>query len=375
MNRQPSLLPPNASALQRHLALLESTRLATLPDAIDQLKTFKYAYADRSELLKWLIWEFGLEELLAYIPDLNRLLADGLRWQRLRGTPAGLQLALKWLGRDLQTSMTGMDQPSDSLNNTFNTWLEESPPGVHFADYQLSVSDIPSLAQLEKIASVATITAPVRSRLTRVFHRDSHVDRRPLALSASPLGSLLSQYSGKRIQGLVIAFGRKHRYHVNSGWNVKMTAKIQPNETRMQIALDWQIQQQRILSRSRSIDGHTTLPNWHGGWDQHDWHSARRYQIKGTLRHYSTARAIDPDRLYHYGVTLNWNCGQSVYKRSLHHSEKMVVDPIVQQQRAGSRTHYIGGSMTLSHWQGDWDQHYWNETRGYWLDVTSQHAT
>ena len=79
------LLPPNATALERSLSL--STDLLTrLGGETEPLKGFKTDPSD--SLLPWLIWEYGLGELLPYLPDPRRAIAEGIRWQRLRGTPA-----------------------------------------------------------------------------------------------------------------------------------------------------------------------------------------------------------------------------------------------------------------------------------------------
>ena len=66
------LLPPNATALERSLSL--STDLLTrLGGETESLKGFKTDPAD--SLLPWLIWEYGLGELLPYLPDPRRAMA------------------------------------------------------------------------------------------------------------------------------------------------------------------------------------------------------------------------------------------------------------------------------------------------------------
>jgi len=76
---EPHLLPPNASRLERALSLTTDP-LTHLGPASDALIDFKTNPAD--SLLPWLIWEYGLGELLPYLPEPRRAIAEGIRWQR-----------------------------------------------------------------------------------------------------------------------------------------------------------------------------------------------------------------------------------------------------------------------------------------------------
>lgn len=113
------LLPPNATALERSLSL--STDLLTrLGGETEPLKGFKTDPSD--SLLPWLIWEYGLGELLPYLPDPRRAIAEGIRWQRLRGTPAALTTALSWIGA--------------------TATVEQETPGIHFAEFQFDPGQV-----------------------------------------------------------------------------------------------------------------------------------------------------------------------------------------------------------------------------------------
>lgn len=166
------LLPPNATALERSLSL--STDLLTrLGGETESLKGFKSAPTD--SLLPWLIWEYGLGELLPYLPDPRRAIAEGLRWQRLRGTPAALTTALSWIGA--------------------TATVEQETPGLHFAEFQFDpgrvLDDDGTIANL---IAIARLSAPARSRLSRIHHG---WDLRRLVLDESRLGeALLSDHSG-----------------------------------------------------------------------------------------------------------------------------------------------------------------------------------
>ena len=166
------LLPPNATALERSLSL--STDLLTrLGGETEPLKGFKTDPSD--SLLPWLIWEYGLGELLPYLPDPRRAIYEGIRWQRLRGTPAALTTALSWIGA--------------------TATVEQETPGIHFAEFQFDpgqvLDDDGSIANL---IAIARLSAPARSRLSRIYHG---WDLRRLVLDESRLGeALLSDHSG-----------------------------------------------------------------------------------------------------------------------------------------------------------------------------------
>ncbi|MDU7589781.1 MAG: phage tail protein, partial [Acidovorax sp.] len=146
------------------------SRLALPTDAIRQFKT------DPSDpLLPWLIWEYGLGELLPYLPEPRQAIAEGILWQRLRGTPAALSTALAWIGMRAE--------------------VEQEPPGVHFAEFQLDPGEVLDNDQaIANLIAIARLSAPARSRLSRIYHG---WDLRRLVLDESRLGeALLSDHSG-----------------------------------------------------------------------------------------------------------------------------------------------------------------------------------
>lgn len=166
------LLPPNATALERSLSL--STDLLTrLGGETESLKGFKTDPAD--SLLPWLIWEYGLGELLPYLPDPRQAMAEGIRWQRLRGTPAALTTALSWIGA--------------------TATVEQETPGIHFAEFQFDPGQVlDDDGAIANLIAIARLSAPARSRLSRIYHG---WDLRRLVLDESRLGeALLSDHSG-----------------------------------------------------------------------------------------------------------------------------------------------------------------------------------
>ena len=185
------LLPANATPLEQALSLSTDslTRLALPAEAIRQFKT------DPSDpLLPWLIWEYGLGELLPYLPQPRQAIAEGILWQRLRGTPAALSTALSWIG--------------------MRATVEQEPPGVHFAEFQLDPGQVlDSDTAIANLIAIARLSAPARSRLSRLYH--GH-DLRRVVLDESRLGdALLSDHSGVfwRDGQTKLSFGRGFAQH------------------------------------------------------------------------------------------------------------------------------------------------------------------
>lgn len=185
-----SLLPPSGSPQEQALA-----------DAIDYginprvIRGFKFAPTD--SVLPWLIWEYGLGEILAWVPDPRQAIQDGVRFQRIRGTPASLRMALKWM-------------------NIENIYIEEEPPGKHFAEFQVGIHDVPNDFFVDNVVALAKLSAPARSRLMRMYN--DRYDIRRFMLDQSDWGSLLSDYSGVRLtpDGPVLSFGRFNPFEATS---------------------------------------------------------------------------------------------------------------------------------------------------------------
>lgn len=182
------LLPANATALEQSLSLA-SDPAARLGSSADAIRSFKTDPAD--SLLPWLVWEYGLGELLPYLPEPRQAIVDGVRWQRIRGTPAALTTALSWIGLDAH--------------------IEQEIPGVHFAEFQIDPGKVlDSDETIANLVAIARLSAPARSRLARIYHG---YDLRRFVLNDSPLGeALLSDYSGVFWRDGVtkLSFGRRH---------------------------------------------------------------------------------------------------------------------------------------------------------------------
>lgn len=124
----------------------------------------------------FLVWEYGLEELLPYLPDPRVVLTTGLQWQRIKGTPGSLVMALAWL--DIEAAIE-----------------QETATGRHWFEYQIDPGRVPAAAELVNLVGLARLSAPVGTRLSRVFHG---YDRRRAIYDETGWsdGSLWSDHSG-----------------------------------------------------------------------------------------------------------------------------------------------------------------------------------
>lgn len=172
------LLPPNTTQLERDLSRATSS-LERAGQSVPVIRTAK-RIAIPDSVVPWLIYEYGLGEILPYLGnDQRRALAEGVLWQRIRGTPESVRIALSWIG------VEGL--------------IEESEGGsARWAEYQLGLSEATSGEEIiDRIVGVSQISSPVRSRLQRIY---AVYDYRRFVLDFSQLsdGSPLSDHTGVR---------------------------------------------------------------------------------------------------------------------------------------------------------------------------------
>lgn len=206
------LLPPNATPLERDFSRAISS-LERIGRPVPIIRTAKRRNIPDS-VVPWLIYEYGLGEVLEYLPDARQALVDGIAWQRLRGTPAAIGIGLSWLG------LTGA--------------IDESEGGSYrWAEYQLGLpAPVQGLEIIHRIVGVTTISQPLRSRLQRIF---SIYDHRRFVLDDSLLseGSPLSDHTGTRPlgpDGPQISFGDYHTVLIDAQGQVGMVAtEVRPS--------------------------------------------------------------------------------------------------------------------------------------------------
>lgn len=174
------LLPPNATTLERDFSRSTSS-LQRVGSPVPIIRTAKRVNIPDS-VLPWLIYEYGLGEILQYLGDnQRRAIAEGVLWQRIRGTPEAVRIALGWIG------VEGL--------------IDESEGGsARWAEYQLGLSAGTTGEQIiDDIVGVTRISSPVRSRLQRIY---AVYDFRRFVLDDTLLsdGGMLSDHSGVRPQ-------------------------------------------------------------------------------------------------------------------------------------------------------------------------------
>ncbi|MDD9335066.1 MAG: phage tail protein, partial [Rickettsiaceae bacterium] len=173
------LLPPNATKQEK--ALVDAVDYKVDPGCI---RGFKFSPGEK--VLPWIIEEYGLGEILHWVTDKRKAIKEGIKFQRLRGTPESLKIALKWA-------------------NIEDITIIEEPPGKHFFELQVGIRDVPFV---DAVVELAKLSLPARSRLMRLFNDHYNIGR--FILDESFFGSLLSDYSGVKIEkdGPVLSFGR-----------------------------------------------------------------------------------------------------------------------------------------------------------------------
>ncbi|GFQ94782.1 uncharacterized protein TNCT_502861 [Trichonephila clavata] len=182
------LLSPNATKQEK--ALVDAIDYKVDPGCI---RGFKFSPGEK--ILPWLVEEYGLGEILRWAKDKRKAVEEGIKFQRLRGTPASLKIALKWA-------------------NIEDITIIEEPPGKHFFELQVGIRDVPNDFFVDAVVELAKLSLPARSRLMRIFNDHYNISR--FILDESFFGSLLSDYSGVKIEkdGPVLSFGRKNTFEL-----------------------------------------------------------------------------------------------------------------------------------------------------------------
>jgi hypothetical protein len=177
-----TLLPYNSTKFERDVE-------AAIKYAADVSLLFGFRFKNADLQLRLaLAWEYSLAQI--NIDDFAERVLKGLEFHRLRGTPAALRNALSWYGFE-------------------NIIIEEEPPGEHFAEFQLGISEIPNGFVPDPIITVAAFAAPLRSRLSRMYN--NLYDERCLFFDDSRLDEgVLSDDSGICLteNGPKLSFGR-----------------------------------------------------------------------------------------------------------------------------------------------------------------------
>jgi P2-related tail formation protein len=183
------LLPPNATQLERDFSRATSS-LVRAGRPVPIIRTAKRLDIPDS-VVPWLIYEYGLGELLPFLEDERRALAEGILWQRIRGTPQALTIGLSWL------NLTG--------------WVDEPEAGTfRWSEFMVGLAEpTQGFDALQRLVGLARISAPVRSRLQRVYSVQYDLRRFVLDDSLLSEGGMLSDHSGIRLYDPTLGTGRR----------------------------------------------------------------------------------------------------------------------------------------------------------------------
>ena len=179
MTARQHILPPATTPLERAWD-------ETLPAWEELADAFKTpSEGEPAAFVPWYAAEYGLAEFAPYFDTVPELLAQGLPWLFVRGTAAGVALALRWVGFDAVV-------------------IEEDGPYLH-----IDLGRISTAGEVARAAHVVRATIPAHVHFYRVFHG---YDLRPIVLDRGPAldAGMLDGYSG--VPGgsdVVVSFGER----------------------------------------------------------------------------------------------------------------------------------------------------------------------
>jgi hypothetical protein len=142
------VLPPNAS---RYMHALENGM--RLPEeiwrALDYIGSAKSLVPD--DVVPFLIWEYGLEEVTPWVGDSRRVIADGREWQRIRGTNDAILHALNWI-------------------DFSPLWIEESANSTWWDLFQFACPEVVTdRRRLEQIIALTRLSKAAHTDLIRIY--------------------------------------------------------------------------------------------------------------------------------------------------------------------------------------------------------------
>ncbi|WP_082837309.1 phage tail protein [Labrenzia sp. OB1] len=187
------LLPPsNATPLEKALDLALAPEARLLP-VINSILSLKHVTRPAG-IMPFLVFEYGLEPLRPFVANLYNLIDEGRQWARFRGTHKAVY---------------------DGLGFTGYSGTIVNPPArrIAWADFQIALDRLRDTeSDLIPIDGVVGLSAPVRSKLRRVYHGHDI----PAAENGYTRhgGSIWGDDSGARVPGSDVkwSFGRTHDF-------------------------------------------------------------------------------------------------------------------------------------------------------------------
>lgn len=188
------LLPGNRTVIEEALAVSTDPAPDLLVN-IEVLRGFKYQRPLIPSVAPWLVQEYGLGPISQFFDTVEALMDQGRPWQRLRGTPAAIAIALGWIGY-------GAISLEDQLKRRRRWHL-----------YQIGMGKLPGAAEVTTLNNaeyLAGLSDPARSEFFRGWYG---YDVRGLSWGNGRFGrTLWGDSSGVRLPGGKVKWshGRSH---------------------------------------------------------------------------------------------------------------------------------------------------------------------
>ena len=144
-----SLLPVSVDPTPYEQAMEHAARLeAEVWNAAERVGDIRSEIPDSA--VPFLVWEYGLEPVLPYVPDMRQALVDGRLWQHERGTDAGILRALSWV-----------DATPDLIErHSDDAWWDM---------FQLALGQPVSREQYETIVALTRLSKEAHADVIRVY--------------------------------------------------------------------------------------------------------------------------------------------------------------------------------------------------------------
>ncbi len=187
------LLPNHATTLEKEL-VNSTDSISRLGAGLERIRDAKRQNIP-DNVVDWLIYEYGLGEVTPYLTDPRQALAEGVQWQRVRGTPSAVELGLGWIN--------------------FPASVEESEAAtLRWAEYQLGLEDGPAdHSKISRVVGISGISQPARTRMFRIHGGWYDFRRFNLNDHALSEGAMLCDHSGVivRPEWPQLSFGREYQ--------------------------------------------------------------------------------------------------------------------------------------------------------------------
>lgn len=208
------LLPPRSGPWTRAVAYTMDTN-RRISYATVKIKTI--GITDFPEdWLPWLIYEYGLEEVVPYVRTLRQALVEGRVWQKRRGTPDGIRIGIGWVESEGQVA------PPDGRHS----WWQ----------FQVAFSEPPKdLEQIRQLYGIINLSKASEDELFRMF--SPGYDLRPVRMDEHRYDDgIMDDYSGapQWEDGPYISFGVDETHVLE--WDIRISGASQ---TDTGLVFDW----------------------------------------------------------------------------------------------------------------------------------------